>query len=302
MAEDNGWCDPWVVVFDYSNYFGSIDSTLAFNKLTYLYHSLCITDEEHESVDKLLEVAKIFIEDEKVLGLGNQTSQTMAIWFINYIDHKAQQYGYYGRYMDDGYCICPDRATAEDFKTMLANESNALGLTLNPKKVHTIHLIDESMTMLKRDYLFTPDGRLHVRMNKKAVRWNHHHVGNVIRHTDGISIPIRQLINTALNFKANAGECTDNNAFIRKYYRWFEERCAAQGIHIDMSEDENFRKYGVDDRRSREEKARRHREYLERKKECIKNNNAGIAVNPPVSSTGAGTIGNASIVVHVPTC
>lgn len=294
-ADNHEWTNPYIVIFDYSNYFGSIDSTSAYHKLYDYYMSFTPYMSRHESNDvrKLLETIRIFIEDEPHLGLGNQTSQTMAIWFTDRIDHLASKYGYYGRYMDDGYCICPDRMTADEFKTMLTQESNKLGLTLNPTKIKTIKLpCDEPLmntfnacniankrtnsngnntiqadivstvansnaynkksnkhnkntvnasnngyhrfTILKRDYWFDNQHRLNIMMTRKSLKWNKHHTGNVIKHSNGVNIPIRILISILLNMKANADMLTHKHGFINDYNKWFNRMASNHGFSIDM--------------------------------------------------------------------
>lgn len=258
------WINPHIVIFDYSNYFGSIDSKNAYMKLYDYYMSFAphMSRHENNNVHKLLETIRIFIEDEPHLGLGNQTSQTMAIWFTNRIDHLASKYGYYGRYMDDGYCICPDGMTADEFTLMLTKESSKLGLTLNPTKIKIIKLacdndttISDSklnnqhkntinannnghhkFTILKRDYWFDNQNRLNIMMTRKSLKWNKHHTENVIRHSDGVNIPIRILISILLNMKANADMLTHKHGFINDYNEWFNRMTNNHGFNIDMKE------------------------------------------------------------------
>lgn len=242
--QDNKWIDPHVVVFDYHNYFGSIDSMIVFEQLQSMYEHYAIDmepfvqpDEQNEfnafkdNIQKILDILRIFIHDEKHLGLGNQTSQTMAIWFVNKIDHMASSYGYYGRYMDDGYCICPDRQSAESFKRMLIKESDRIGLTMNPHKLKMFPLQSGCMHFMKRDYKFDEHGMLHVRMSVKSLKYNHRHVRNVIQHTDGIMIDLRTIVYIGLAFKANIQDCTDRTGLWKSYAEWFNDLCHENGFN-----------------------------------------------------------------------
>ena len=83
-------CDsPWIAVIDFSSYFDSIDSHRAFEMLREHYTSLALTEAERASIERILAVAKLFICDERGLGLGNQTSQAIAVWYLNTFDHEA---------------------------------------------------------------------------------------------------------------------------------------------------------------------------------------------------------------------
>lgn len=237
----NRWRHPYAVVFDYRDYFGSIDSHHAFAMLVSHYRSLCLTEAEHASVERMLALLRVFIEDESHLGLGNQTSQTMAIWFVNRIDHLAEQrYGLYCRYMDDGVCVCPDRKTAEAFLGMLRGESARLGLRLNPSKTMMVDLTRphrSHVRMLKRDYAFDAAGGLVVRMASHSLTMNKHHVKHVAMRSDGVNVDMRALLSIALGMKANMRGLTDGKGFWRSYSKWFENMMREHGFNVDMSAD-----------------------------------------------------------------
>lgn len=71
------WEHPYAVIFDCSNYFGSISSQRAFDMISTLYRSIARTGREKQDVERILTVLRIFVLDEPHLGLGNQTSQTL---------------------------------------------------------------------------------------------------------------------------------------------------------------------------------------------------------------------------------
>ena len=175
------WGSPWVAVADFSDYFGSIDSRRVFEMLRERYLGLASTDAERDGAERILAVLELFICEEEHLGLGNQTSQTAAIWYLNAIDHRAGAYGYYGRYMDDAYCICGSRERAEEFLEMLSRESARLGLSLNMKKTRVVDPSHGEVPFLKRMYSFSADGSLEARMAAKALRCTRRHLKGVRR-------------------------------------------------------------------------------------------------------------------------
>ena len=182
------WDDPWVASVDFSNYFGSIDSARAFGMLRERYMSLAQTGAEREGAGRILAVAELFVCDESHLGLGNQTSQIVAIWYLNAFDHEAGVYGFYGRYMDDAYCICESRQRAEEFVGAIARFAAKMGLALNPKKTRVAPAKRAKITFLKRVYSYVPPdlsraapASLEIRMAACAVRASRRHLKGVAR-------------------------------------------------------------------------------------------------------------------------
>ena len=83
------WERPCMAVFDCSDYFGSIDSTRAFQMIRERYLSIARTEHERRDTERILRILELFVRDEPHLGLGNQTSQTMAVWYLDRADHWA---------------------------------------------------------------------------------------------------------------------------------------------------------------------------------------------------------------------
>ena len=235
------WEDPYIVVGDFSNYFGSISSELAYAAIEKKYiqlfragvaeeinntyasnnssnnassnsqkpsepHELLSAKtaekinnnnakvaEKEEELNKLLNILNIFICDEDALGLGNQTSQAMALYYLNAIDHKASEFGFYGRYMDDFYCMCESRERAEEMLEFMKKEVEKLKLKLNKDKCKIQSIKRSKITFLKRVHYFqkprnnnnnnsnnnAPTGKLIVRMCKKTKQ-------NTRRHLKGV--------------------------------------------------------------------------------------------------------------------
>lgn len=181
------WDDPYVAVVDYSNYFGSIDSCRVFGMLRTRYLELASTDAEREGAARILAVLELFICEEGHLGLGNQTSQAAAIWYLNAIDHRAGAYGYYGRYMDDAYCICETRQRAEGFVEDTARAAAKMGLALNPKKTRVVPAKRAKVSFLKRVYSCVPPGPRDARPSHPEIRMAADAARASRRHLKGVA-------------------------------------------------------------------------------------------------------------------
>lgn len=145
--------DPYIIVFDFSDYFNSISSVAACEKILKEYYK--ITRLLGKSLDnRLARLIRIFIMDENGLGLGNQTSQIAAIFYCNKIDHWAIQQGYFARYMDDSYLMVDGYEKAQKCLETYNNMSKELGLTLNLRKTKILKLENNNIKWLKRIYKF----------------------------------------------------------------------------------------------------------------------------------------------------
>lgn len=249
--------DPWVVLFDYHDYFNSIDSARACQMIADEYRSIARTGEEKASLeDRLLPLLRQFVCDEDGLGLGNQTSQTIAIWYCDAIDHKMQGYGRYGRYMDDAYLVAGDRQTAVDAMGDYEKMSASLGLTLNKRKTQLVRLIGSDVCWLKRIVRFDElplgvgdehgrmgsrsviDGAVEplsmtARMDHRALKWGKRHVRNVIRKYDGANINDEVLRSIACGFDANSADVTSRRGLRRLHHRWMQKHRST--ISVDFA-------------------------------------------------------------------
>ncbi len=133
--------DGYVLTYDIKSYFASVRHDEA-KKMFAKY----LADE------RLVKLCEQFIDEfpgEVGVGLGSELSQVIAICYLNGIDHIGEQYGAYGRYMDDGYLFGKRDAVmafASDIRSRLAR----LGLTLNEKT--QINKARNGATFLKRVY------------------------------------------------------------------------------------------------------------------------------------------------------
>lgn len=222
----NKYDEPYVIITDYHNYFGSIDSLKVYNMFekrfkNILYNAkpyipLSEFNDKMNNLKRILRILKIFITDEKGLGLGNQTSQLAALYYINRIDHNAGCFGRYGRYMDDTYCICESREKALEFYEYFKKESEIMGLELNEHKTRIVPLKTSEIRFMKRKYYFNNKGKLIIKIVNKAKRNSYKHIKHVLAHSDGININIKELTALKSGFKNNLKECTSFMKFWKK--------------------------------------------------------------------------------------
>lgn len=218
------WKDPYIALVDFSNYFGSIDSSRAFEMLYKRYISLAQTEDERKSIEHLMSVAKIFVCDEDHLGLGNQTSQTLAIWYLNELDHVAGRYGHYGRYMDDAYCICASYDAARAFLERYRCMAHELGLRLNEKKTHVAPVKRTKLTFLKRVYSFDANkrggrGGLEITMAACAVRSSRRHLKGIAHLYDKGTLSDEDVTQVLASLKSNVMSTSYASGLYCKFVR-----------------------------------------------------------------------------------
>lgn len=117
----------YVLTFDFKKYFASIDHNILI-KMASRY----ITD------DETLKWYSIFVNGyNEGLGLGSQTSQISALFFIHKFDRYIKEnlhYKYYGRYMDDCYIIAQDKTELQALREIMFSLASNYKLTPSYKK------------------------------------------------------------------------------------------------------------------------------------------------------------------------
>ena len=81
-------------------------------------------------------VMPFLLEEERGLGLGNQTSQTAAILYASSLDHWVKERWRvkgYGRYMDDGYALFATKEEARRFARAFEGAAPRWGLPSIPR-------------------------------------------------------------------------------------------------------------------------------------------------------------------------
>lgn len=154
--------DLFVLVFDFSNYFGNIDHPAAMQMI-----QRYITDESNVLFAKQL----IDAFGEIGLGLGSQLSQNIAISVPNPIDHAIKEQGgmkAYIRYMDDGIIIHHSKEKLEECFLLIREMCEKLHITINEKKSKISH-ISKGFVFLKRRFKITKTGKIIKRVCKKTI-------------------------------------------------------------------------------------------------------------------------------------
>lgn len=152
----------YIVLFDFSRYFASIDTSRLPSML-----------ERAIGDDKLISALMPFLtQEERGLGLGNQTSQTAAILYASSLDHWVKECWRvrgYGRYMDDGYALFATKEEARRFSHAFEERCEMLGLRLNPKKFR-MQKVSAPFTFLKTRFWLRDTGRVTVRMAPESLK------------------------------------------------------------------------------------------------------------------------------------
>lgn len=107
----------------------------------------------------------------KSVDIGDQLSQDIGIYFPTPIDNYVKIVRgckWYGRYMDDLYIICKDRAELLDVIRGVIAEARAMGMFINEHKTRVARLGD-TYKYLQIKYSLTASGKVIKRINPKAV-------------------------------------------------------------------------------------------------------------------------------------
>ena len=102
----------------------------------------CIRKTPIHMWDRLAKNKSLFTcGDEYGLPIGNLTSQCFANFYLHWFDlYVEDEFGYYGRYVDDFYIICKDKRHIASFVPYMSNYlySNLL-VKLHPDKIYIQH-------------------------------------------------------------------------------------------------------------------------------------------------------------------
>lgn len=154
--------DGWVLQFDFSKYFSSIDQS----QLVEMLRSL-IDD------DKIMDFLEVTIKDDKGgLELGSHVSQLCAMMYPDSMDKAisvANGVNGYHRYMDDGVVFCDDKKSALRAMEILVRESEKLCLNLNARKTH-IEPVKQPFVFCKMRFSKIEDGTVRMNVRKKQSR------------------------------------------------------------------------------------------------------------------------------------
>lgn len=150
----------WVLVCDIKKFFYTIDRTVCYNLVDELPIDEKLKGLIHDQIFACGPEYNEYTDDpNRGLCIGFQTSQWLAVYYMNGLDHLIKEelhIKYYGRYMDDFYIIHEDR----DYLTYCYQRINeyvtkVLNLTLN-KKTH-IHPFSQGVCFLGYHCIYNTD-------------------------------------------------------------------------------------------------------------------------------------------------
>lgn len=163
----------WVVKYDFSNYFASIDQDAL----------LCIVSDLVPD-RRLFEFARTVITEEPSgLDLGSHINQLCATAYPTLVDRAVMAMdgvvGYH-RYMDDGIVFCDGKRTAAEVMGTVRDCSEILGLSLNGKKTYA-NRIEHPFVFCKMRFTLEESGNVRMNVRKKQSRRAVKHAKSVVR-------------------------------------------------------------------------------------------------------------------------
>lgn len=154
--------DGYILLFDFSKFFDRVSHKLVKGIL-----------HKEFSDERLLALTEHFIDafGSIGMGLGSQISQILALASANRLDHYIKEVcgiRGYGRYMDDGYLIHPDKAYLQKCLEGIKAICDELEITLNTKKTQIVKL-SHGFTYLKVHYYLLPSGKVVKKIYRRSV-------------------------------------------------------------------------------------------------------------------------------------
>lgn len=119
------YADGWILKADVHHFFASIDHDILKEKLRRR-----VVD------DQVFALMCTYIDSTEGLPLGYQTSQLLALMYLDEFDHWIKETlhaRYYGRYMDDFYIIHEDKEYLKKCLRLIREKMDGLKLELNGK-------------------------------------------------------------------------------------------------------------------------------------------------------------------------
>lgn len=150
----------YVLLFDYSDYFGSIDHEMIMSQV-----KKYVTDQ------RILDIIQLFVSEfDSGLGLGSQVSQVLSLLAASPVDHMIKdelRFKYFIRYMDDGLVIHHDKKQLEQLLELIKEKSKELHLTLNLKKTRIVSI--KRFTFLKKRFMLEDNGKIVTKLAKSSI-------------------------------------------------------------------------------------------------------------------------------------
>ena len=159
------------VIIDSTNeeYVNKVINNLKEDKIKYI-NNLNITDREKNIKLKMIRDIPLY-QKGKGLPIGNMTSQILAIFYMNSVDHFIKEnlgFKYYIRYMDDLLIIDTDLDKLKNSFDLIVDEIKKLKLDINSKS--NIYKLSNGISFLGYMFKLNKNNKLIVRYNNKTIR------------------------------------------------------------------------------------------------------------------------------------
>lgn len=138
-------------------------------KIKYI-NKLNISDREKSIKLKMINDIPLY-EYGKGLPIGNMTSQILAIFYLNDVDHFIKEeldFKYYIRYMDDLLIIDTNKDKLLKSFNLISNEIRKLNLDINSKS--NIYKLSNGIGFLGYSFVLNKNNKLIIRYNNKTIR------------------------------------------------------------------------------------------------------------------------------------
>lgn len=123
--EEWNYADGWILKADVHHFFASINHDILKEKL-----------KKRVKDPQIFNLLCVYIDSTAGLPLGYQTSQLLALMYLDDFDHWVKEVlhaRYYGRYMDDFYIISDSKAQLQEYRERIEEYMTGLKLELNSK-------------------------------------------------------------------------------------------------------------------------------------------------------------------------
>lgn len=154
------YADGWVLKCDVRKFFASIDHDLVKAKLR-----------ERVADDRVYELMCTYIDSTDGLPLGYQTSQLLALLFLDEFDHFVKErlrIKHYGRYMDDFFLIHEDKEHLRYCLREIRKYMDGLHLELNEKT--NIFPLRNGIDFLGFHTYLTDTGKVIMKLRRSSIK------------------------------------------------------------------------------------------------------------------------------------
>ena len=145
-------------------------------------NKLNITDREKAIKLKMIKDIPLY-QKGKGLPIGNMTSQILAIFYMNDVDHYIKEnlgFKYYIRYMDDLLIIDTDLDKLKKSFDLIVKEIKKLNLDINSKS--NIYKLSNGISFLGYMFKLNKNNKLIVRYNNKTIRRINRRLKNLYKY------------------------------------------------------------------------------------------------------------------------